>query len=113
VSAHYKQKATHRLNRGEVAGPKYNSTVLHRKITVDGQTISVYAATAEEFYCYVYDFLLQHYNAVKLAEEKYVETFDLDWTDWQHRISAIEHLDAINQSRIHRQLPVIQLFADE
>ena len=112
MGAIYKQRTTHRLNHGQISMAKYNSSALHRKILVDGRGVSVYGATVEEFYFYIYGFLMRHYR-LDDVEQEYLCTFDLDWSQWDKRIWALNELDAINQTRKNRQWPMIQLFADE
>jgi hypothetical protein len=95
----------------------YTSTALSRYIVVDGQLIKAGKATDEEFYCYVYS-LLEQFYAEEMKEEKeiiewrYRETFDIDWSDDDNRVAAINEFNGMNRARRTCRLPLIPLFAE-
>jgi hypothetical protein len=109
----YKQKATHKLNRGQAARPRYTTADLCRRISVDGRVLSVGEATPQEFDAYIRAFLSQHYKkAPKKGEKRYQEIFCLDWTQMEHRVFALIELDELNRIRKCGGVPPIALFVE-
>ena len=110
----YKQRTTHVLNRGVVSPAKFDTEALGKIIHVDGRVTSVYLATTEEFYGYVYEWLILHYDgSAERTETRYLETFDLDWSDRQNRITALNELEALNEIRRANGREWLPLFVEE
>lgn len=91
------------------------STALSRYIVIDGEMIKAGDATIEEFYCWVYGQLEQFCEEEMrddpdIVEMRYLETFDLDWSDEENRVAAINQFNAMNRARRTCGLPVIALF---
>ncbi len=106
-----------------VSRKPYGSRALSRYIFIDGLPVRVYDATDEEFYHYVYDLLQQFYEEElkeeeglkddeKIFELRYRETFNLDWSNEENRVAAINQFNAINRARRTCRLPLIALFAE-
>lgn len=89
--------------------------VLSRYIIIDGVIVRASEATDEEFYHWVYSLLEQFYEEEmrddpEIVELRYRETFDLDWSEEEHRVNAINQFNAMNLARRMCRLPVIALF---
>jgi hypothetical protein len=110
----YQQRATHKLNNSEISLPRYNNTALYRSIEIDGVTMTVDEASNEDFDIYVYGILDQLYPVDKTEMQNRLDTsFNLDWSDREHRISALNSLDEINGNRRVDKRPLIRLFVED
>lgn len=93
----FKQKATHKLNRGET-GQNSNSLLAHR-IQPFERIVSVREATNEEFAEFIWWALQQLYTDEKKMMDAFDEHFDVDWTSRVDRAGALVNLVEINKSR--------------
>lgn len=108
IEVEQEQKATVSRNR-------YTSVALSRYIIIDGVMVRAGDATNEEFYHWVYGQLEKFYEEelrddAEIVELRYRETFDLDWSEDEHRVAAINQFNAMNLARRMCRLPVIALF---
>jgi hypothetical protein len=104
---------SHALNRGNVSMPKFNSAVLHRKICVDGQIVSVYGANDEQFDMHVHAVLNLMYRNKKKMIDVYNTDLYMDYSDRNNRVIALNELDGLNKMRKKNGKVEIALFADE
>ncbi len=98
-----------------VSKKPFTSTALSRYIVIDGEAIKAGVATDEEFYHWVYDLLEKFYEEEAKEDEdivelRYRETFNLDWSQDENRVKAINQFNAMNRARRSCRLPVISLF---
>ena len=105
----YKQKATHKLNRGEL-GQNANRWLAH-KIEVSGYIVSAGEATDKEFARYIWQVLPQLYKDETKMMRAFDEHFDRDWASQMDRASALAALVDINRSRDKGKR--IRLFVEE
>ncbi len=113
ASTTYRQSTTHALNIGSVSLPRYDSAVLHRKISVDGQTVSVYGATDEDFDGYIFSVLNLMYKSKRKLIDVYNTDLYMDYSDRNNRVIALNELDELNKSRKKNGKSEIVLFVDE
>ena len=90
-----------------------SSSLVHKKINVQGCIVSVYGATDEQFDIYIYDILDKLYTDKTKMIAVRDEAFDYDWGVLDHRIDAMKMLIEINRRRKSNRGIVISLFADE
>lgn len=73
---------------------------LDRKIEVDGETVTVRDATAEQFDIFVYSVLYQMYDRKKRALMRYELSFwEHDYAELPYRLIALNKLHKLSQER--------------
>ena len=104
-----------RKGQGSVRPPRFDCEVLQKKILVDGRTLTINQATAEEFDMYVFSVLEQMYEKQYFLLRCYNESFDYDWSDHRLRVVALNELYRLNLARpsMSPARPKIPLFAQE
>jgi hypothetical protein len=105
-----------RKGEGSVTIPRVETNDLHKKILVDGQTVTVSEASAEQFDIYVYTILYQMYEKKGHAHNRYELSFyEYDFSEPLPRIFALNKLRKLNQIRMGTPTfkAEIPLFAEE
>lgn len=94
---------------------QFDEDDLSRLILVDGKSVQVREATAEEFDIYIYHILGRAYRKKGHVLQRYALSFDYDWKYLGCRVLALNELHKLNLARRSTRppRPEIALFIEE